>query len=108
MIYFSHRLEELYALCQDVTVLRDGRVVHSGPLAGLGRLQLISHMLGRDLAEVRREGLTSFSDTHGGADGEPLLHAEGLTKRHLLHGITFDVRPGEVTGLGGLLGSGRS
>jgi monosaccharide-transporting ATPase len=108
IIYVSHRLDELYALCQDVTVLRDGRVVHSGPLEGLGRLPLISHMLGRDLAEVRREGLTSFSDTHGAVDSEPLLHAEGLTKRHLLHDITFDVRRGEVTGLGGLLGSGRS
>jgi ribose transport system ATP-binding protein len=108
IIYVSHRLDELYALCQNVTVLRDGRVVHSGPLEGLGRLPLISHMLGRDLAEVRREGLTSFSDTHGTVDSEPLLQAEGLTKRHLLHDISFAVRPGEVTGLGGLLGSGRS
>jgi ribose transport system ATP-binding protein len=108
IIYVSHRLDELYALCQNVTVLRDGRVVHSGPLEGLGRLPLISHMLGRDLAEVRREGLTSFSDTHGTVDSEPLLQAEGLTKRHLLHDISFAVRPGEVTGFGGLLGSGRS
>jgi galactofuranose transport system ATP-binding protein len=108
IIYVSHRLDELYELCQSVTVLRDGRVVHSGNLGDLTRLQLISHMLGRDLAEVRREGLTSFSDTHGASDTEPLLRAEGLTKRHLLHDVSFEVRPGEVTGLGGLLGSGRS
>jgi monosaccharide-transporting ATPase len=107
IIYVSHRLDELYELCRNVTVLRDGRVVHAGPLEGLGRLQLISHMLGRDLAEVRREGLTRFSE-HDAGDRPPLLHADGLTKRHLLHGISFDVRPGEVTGLGGLLGSGRS
>jgi monosaccharide-transporting ATPase len=108
IIYVSHRLDELYELCSRVTVLRDGRVVHAGPIAGLDRLTLISHMLGRDLAEVRREGLTSFSDAHGATDAAPLLRAEGLSKRHLLHGVSFDVRPGEVTGLAGLLGSGRS
>ncbi|MBB5868004.1 ribose transport system ATP-binding protein [Allocatelliglobosispora scoriae] len=108
IVYVSHRLDELYQLCDRVTVLRDGRVVHSGELAGLDRLQLISHMLGRDIADVRRGGLTRFSDTHGGTDAEPILQARGLTKRHVLHDISFDVRPGEVTGLGGLLGSGRS
>jgi len=56
VLYVSHRLDELYALCSTVTVLRDGRVVHSGRLADLPRLVLISHMLGRDLAQVRREG----------------------------------------------------
>jgi galactofuranose transport system ATP-binding protein len=107
VLYVSHRLDELYELCSRVTVLRDGKVVHSGPLAALDRLTLISRMLGRDLAQVRSEGRTRFSD-HGPADAAPLLRAEGLTRRHVLHGVSFDVRPGEVTGLGGLLGSGRS
>jgi ribose transport system ATP-binding protein len=109
VIYVSHRLDELYQLCDRVTVLRDGRVVHAGPLAGLDRLRLVSHMLGRDLIEVRREGLTRFAaGGHDAIDAEPLLRAQGLRKRHLLHGVSLDVRPGEVTGLGGLLGSGRS
>jgi len=90
------------------SVLRDGRVVHSGQLAGLNRLTLISQMLGRDLAQVRREGVTNFSEGHAAAQAQPLLVAEGLTKRHVLHGVSLAVRPGEVTGLGGLLGSGRS
>jgi ribose transport system ATP-binding protein len=108
ILYVSHRLDELYRLCSGVTVLRDGRVVHSGQLAGLDRLALVSHMLGRDLAQVRREGLTKFTGHTGTVTAEPYLRAEGLNKRHVLHGVSFGVRPGEVVGLGGLLGSGRS
>ncbi|MBM0256395.1 sugar ABC transporter ATP-binding protein [Micromonospora sp. 4G55] len=108
VVYVSHRLDELYQLCDRVTVLRDGRVVHTGALAGLDRLRLVSAMLGRDLAEVRRDGVTGFTGDHTARDGEPVLRVEGLRKRHLLHDVSFTVRPGEVTGLGGLLGSGRS
>ncbi|MGK5444484.1 sugar ABC transporter ATP-binding protein [Micromonospora sp. URMC 105] len=108
VVYVSHRLDELYQLCDRVTVLRDGRVVHTGALAGLDRLRLVSAMLGRDLAEVRRDGVTGFTGDHTARDGEPVLRVDGLRKRHLLHDVSFTVRPGEVTGLGGLLGSGRS
>ncbi|MDI1464747.1 sugar ABC transporter ATP-binding protein [Catellatospora sp. KI3] len=107
IIYVSHRLDELYRLCDRVTVLRDGRGVHSGKLADLDRLHLVSHMLGRDPAAVSREGLTGFEGHHD-TDAEPLVSVRGLTRRHVLHDVSFDVRPGEVTGLGGLLGSGRS
>jgi monosaccharide-transporting ATPase len=107
IIYVSHRLDELYRICDRVTVLRDGRVVHTGPLADLNRLRLVSLMLGRDVAEVRRHGLTRFSESHAAA-GEPVLQVRHLSKRHVLSDVSFDVRPGEVTGLGGLLGSGRS
>jgi ribose transport system ATP-binding protein len=106
--YVSHRLDELYRVCDRVTVLRDGRVVHTGPLAELDRLRLVSLMLGRDVAEVRRHGLTRFSESHTAAADEPVLRVRDLTRRHVLSGVSFDVRPGEVTGLGGLLGSGRS
>ena len=108
IIYVSHRLDELYRICDRVTVLRDGRVVHTGPLAALDRLRLVALMLGRDVAEVRRHGVTQFSDSHTAAATEPVLRVRSLTKRHVLDGVSFDVRPGEVTGLGGLLGSGRS
>jgi galactofuranose transport system ATP-binding protein len=105
--YVSHRLDELYQICDRVTVLRDGQVVHSGELAGLDRLRLVSLMLGREMAEVRRHGVTAFSE-HSAATTEPVLRVRGLSKRHVLADISFDVLPGEVTGLGGLLGSGRS
>ncbi|MFE2937826.1 sugar ABC transporter ATP-binding protein [Streptomyces sp. NPDC059255] len=107
VIYVSHRLDELYEICDTVTVLRDGHRVHAGPLAGLDRLRLVSLMLGREMGEVRGEGLTKFSGGHD-TGGEPVLEAIDLTLRQVLHGVSLRVRPGEVVGLGGLLGSGRS
>ncbi|WP_245679302.1 sugar ABC transporter ATP-binding protein [Actinomadura hibisca] len=108
VVYVSHRMDELFRVCDRVTVLRDGRLVHTGALADLDRLRLVSLMLGRDAAEVRAHGLTKFSGDHERADDAPVLEARGLTRRHQLHGVSVTVRPGEVVGLGGLLGSGRS
>jgi galactofuranose transport system ATP-binding protein len=108
VLYVSHRLDELYRICDRVTVLRDGRVVHSGPLADLPRLRLVAAMLGRDLDEVRREGTTAFESTSTAAAEAPVLEASGLSRRHVLDGISLTVRPGEIVGLGGLLGAGRS
>ncbi|MFD8570640.1 sugar ABC transporter ATP-binding protein [Streptomyces sp. NPDC059639] len=107
VVYVSHRLDELYEVCDTVTVLRDGKVVHTGNLADLDRLGLVSLMLGRAIGDVQDEGLTKFSGEHDAA-AEPILRAEELTARHQLHGVSLEVRPGEVVGLGGLLGSGRS
>jgi len=108
VLYVSHRLDELYAVCDTVTVLRDGRLVHDGKLGELDRLSLVSTMLGRELGEVRREGATKFSGHHTAADDRPVLTAEALDVPHRLHGVSLAVRPGEVVGLGGLLGSGRT
>ena len=108
VLYVSHRLDELYRICDRVTVLRDGRVVHTGPLAELPRLRLVAAMLGRDLDEVRREGSTRFDGASSVAAGAPVLEATGLARRHVLDGVSLTVRPGEIVGLGGLLGAGRS
>jgi monosaccharide-transporting ATPase len=108
IVYVSHRLDELYQICDAVTILRDGRVVHTGALADLERIRLVSLMLGRDMAEVRREGYTGFTGEHEALDVAPVLRASALRSRHKLHGVDVDVRPGEVVGLGGLLGAGRS
>jgi ribose transport system ATP-binding protein len=107
VVYVSHRMDELYEICDSVTVLRDGRVVHTGPLADLDRLRLVALMLGREIGEVRQEGMTKFSGAHDTA-AEPVLTAENLTVRHRLQDVSVSLRPGEVVGLGGLLGSGRS
>jgi galactofuranose transport system ATP-binding protein len=107
VIYVSHRLEELYEICDRVTVLRDGRVAHTGELSDLSRLQLIAHMLGRELAEVEKEGATGFGEEHEAAK-EPILVAQGLTQHPRLREVSLDVHPGEVVGLAGLLGAGRS
>jgi monosaccharide-transporting ATPase len=109
ILYVSHRLDELYQICDAVTILRDGKVVHTGQLKDLERIRLVSLMLGRDMSEVRQEGATAFSGEMTGDTGAPpVLKVTDLNSRHKLHDISFEVRPGEVVGLGGLLGAGRS
>ncbi|MFD4029750.1 sugar ABC transporter ATP-binding protein [Streptomyces sp. NPDC058637] len=108
VLYVSHRMDELYRICDRVTVLRDGRHIHTGDLADLDRMQLVSMMLGRDLAEVRRSGVTSFAAEGHEAARTPVLTATGLSSHHHLHDISLSLYAGEVLGLGGLLGSGRS
>ena len=106
VIYVSHRLDEIYEICDRVTVLRDGQNVRTDEVAGLPKLDLIAAMLGRELEEAER-GATSFGEDHEVA-GEPVLVAQNLTREHLLDDVSLEVRPGEVIGLAGLLGAGRS
>ena len=109
VVYVSHRLEELYSICDRVTVMRDGRVVHTGDIAALDRLRLISLMLGRELSTVRDHGATAFDGgRQNTAGGVPALRAKELTVRHRVHGVSLDIHQGEVVGLGGLLGAGRT
>jgi monosaccharide-transporting ATPase len=107
IVYVSHRLDELFRICDRVTVMRDGRVVHESPMSEVDRLRLVSLMLGRDMEKVERSGVTEFSP-HDRATGAPVLQASHLSSRRRLDDVSVDVRPGEVVGLGGLLGAGRS
>ena len=106
VVYVSHRLEELYEICERVTVLRDGKVVHAGDLAELPRLELIATMLGREVPEVEQR--TAAHEAREARAGEPLLEAQNLTAHHAPRDVSIDVRRGEVVGLAGLLGSGRT
>ncbi len=109
VIYVSHKLDELFVICERVTVLRDGRRVHVGPIAELDRPRLVALMLGRDVAEVQRHGMTSFGAAGREGPAEtPVLEASHLTHAPRLRDVSLAVRPGEVVGLGGLLGAGRS
>ncbi|MFJ2874782.1 sugar ABC transporter ATP-binding protein [Streptomyces sp. NPDC087298] len=108
VLYVSHRMDELYRICDRVTVLRDGRHVHTGDLVGLDRTRLVSMMLGRDLSEARRTGPTGLGGAEHHAARTPVLTATGLDRRHQLHDVSLSLYGGEVLGLGGLLGSGRS
>ncbi len=100
VIYITHRLEELRAIGDRVTVLRDGETVHSGPLGEISSDQLIRHMVGRELASVYSRNALE--------PGEELLAARGLTRKPLLDGITFSLRAGEIVGMAGLIGAGRT
>jgi galactofuranose transport system ATP-binding protein len=110
VLYVTHKLDEVFRICQDVTVLRDGRKVFTGEVAATDRLGLVATMLGRNVEEVRAHGMTSFGDdTPAPADfGAPVLRADDLSRRGALTHVTLDVHRGEVVGLAGLLGSGRS
>jgi ribose transport system ATP-binding protein len=101
LVYISHRLEELRAIADRVTVLRDGHVVTTAPMAEMSNEALIAAMSGRELAAEMREPPPPPGT-------EPLLRVRDLGRGGRLHGISLEVHAGEVVGLAGLMGSGRS
>lgn len=107
VIFVSHKLDELYAICDRVTVMRDGRTVRVAALKDMGKLDLVATMLGRDLAEVRKTGATAFAPAAHAA-GENILNVDGLRAGRRLSDVSLSVRKGEIIGLAGLLGSGRT
>jgi len=101
IVYISHRLEELRALADRVTVLRDGGVVTTVPLAETSNDALILAMSGRELATV-----DAARDERPA--GDVVLEVRGLGRRGRLHDVSLEVRAGEIVGLAGLVGAGRS
>jgi ABC-type sugar transport system ATPase subunit len=100
-IYVSHRMEEIFRLADTVTVLRDGRHVGTRPAAALDTGALIEMMIGRRLADYFPPTLTAEA-------GNELLGVEGLSHPPRFDGISFSLRAGEVLGVAGLVGAGRS
>ncbi|MEM5330388.1 sugar ABC transporter ATP-binding protein [Paraburkholderia sp. JHI2823] len=100
IIYVSHRLSELFDIADDYTVFRDGAYVESGRMADIDRAHLVRTIVGRELAAVDRDRRP--------ADGAVCLSARGLTRAGEFEDIGLDVRRGEILGIYGLMGSGRS
>ena len=100
IIYISHRLEEIETIADRVTVLRDGRWVATEPQTGLTRDAMIKMMVGREV--------TSVFPVRQSAPGEVMLEVRHVTRHGVLHDINFEVRAGEVVGLAGLVGAGRT
>jgi len=100
LIYISHRLEEVLRIGDRVTVLRDGAHVVTRPGAGMTQHDLIEAMVGRKLMAPVKTGAPPT--------GDDVLRVSGLTRRSEFEDVTFAVREGEVLGLGGLVGAGRS
>ncbi|RZD54568.1 D-xylose ABC transporter ATP-binding protein [Streptomyces albidoflavus] len=100
VLFISHRLEEVFEICSRVTTLRDGAWIASEPLAQMAEDDLVRRMVGRDLAELypKREV----------APGPVALSVRRLTREGVFTDISFDVRQGEIVGLAGLVGAGRT
>src|SRR6266404_3625041 len=100
VIYITHRLEELRAIGDRVTVLRDGETVHSGAMGEVTTDQIIRHMVGRELTSIyNRDPLPP---------GEEILRVEHLRREPVLKDISFCLRAGEIVGMAGLIGAGRT
>jgi monosaccharide-transporting ATPase len=106
VVFVSHRLDELYAVCDRVTIMRDGRTIEQRPMSEISRYELVSKMLGRELAEELSH--RRADEQVALADRPPLLEAVDLHRGRALDGVSVSIRPGEIVGLAGLLGSGRS
>jgi rhamnose transport system ATP-binding protein len=100
VLFISHRLDEVFALCRRVTVMRDGRHVFSGQLEGLTNGDLVSRMVGRELDALFPKQPTER--------GEVALSVRRLTREGVFFDVSFDVHHGEIVGLAGLVGAGRS
>jgi rhamnose transport system ATP-binding protein len=100
VLFISHRLEEVFEICQRVTVMRDGRRVLARELAGLTADELVRAMVGRKLDDRVADGRA--------APGERVLKVERLTREGVFIDVSFDVRAGEIVAMSGLVGSGRS
>ncbi|MFL5620331.1 MAG: sugar ABC transporter ATP-binding protein [Gemmatimonadaceae bacterium] len=100
-IYVSHRMPEIFQLCDAVTILRDGRHVATRPTASLTESDLVQMMIGRPLAEY-------FGRHSSAGVGDEVLRVEGLTVPGKFEDVSFSVHAGEIVGLAGLMGAGRS
>lgn len=103
-IYISHKLDEVFAISDRITVLRDGATVFSAAAVETDKNEIIRHMVGRELGDLfpRRQS----------TPGEVVLHVDGLCMKldgvERLRGVNLEVRAGEVVGIGGLMGAGRT
>ncbi|HXJ80228.1 MAG TPA: sugar ABC transporter ATP-binding protein, partial [Candidatus Methylomirabilis sp.] len=101
VVFVSHRLEEIRRIADDVSVLRDGKRVFSGLVAQVDDAALIRHMVGRDVEYARQAPTVP-------APGAPLLEVAGLGRGRSFAGVSLVVRRGEIVGLAGLVGAGRT
>jgi ribose transport system ATP-binding protein len=100
VIYVSHRMEEIFEICDRVTVFRDGKYVATRKVAETSMAELVNFIVGRDI-----EVLPARAET---APGAVVLEVRGLSKRGMLRDVNFSLRRGEIVGLSGLVGAGRT
>ena len=100
LVFISHRFDEVFALCDHVTVMRDGSYISTDRVAETTESQIVAKMVGREVGEL-------FPKTPAEI-GDVVLDVQGLETAGEFHGVSFQVRAGEIVGLAGLVGAGRS
>lgn len=100
LVFISHRFDEVFELCDAITVLRDGEYVSTDAISDVTVDEIVARMVGREVAEL-------FPKTHA-EPGDVVLDVAGLSSKGAFHDVTFQVRAGEIVGLAGLVGAGRS
>ena len=104
MIFISHALEEALTHADRITVLRNGQIMATGPATGFDRSRLIHDMIGEELLERKHTASTSRAPL----SARPILRVENIRMGNMVNNMSFSIFPGEITGIAGLIGSGRS
>lgn len=105
IIFISHKLDEVFTICDRTTILKDGKLVGSYDMDKITKLEMVSKMIGRDASNVLERSVGEFEEKPGMI---PLVHTKNIDNRVKLHGISIDIRPGEIVGIAGLLGAGKT
>ena len=100
IIYITHKMDEVFQIADDITVFRDGRHIATVPAAETDRNSLIAMMVGREL--------TNIFPKEEAPIGEVVLSVRNLSRKGIIHDVSFDLRRGEILGLAGLMGAGRT
>jgi rhamnose transport system ATP-binding protein len=100
VLFISHRLDEVFALCDTATVMRDGAVVHAARIADMTPDEMVKRMVGRELS--------TLFPKQDAAVGDTVLGVHRLTREGVFFDVSFEVRAGEIVALAGLVGAGRS
>ena len=100
VLFISHRLDEVFAICDTVTVMRDGAVVHDAAVADMTTDEMVRRMVGRELGALYPKQAAQI--------GERVLEVKRLTREGVFFDISFEVRAGEIVALAGLVGAGRT
>ncbi len=100
IVYISHKMDEIYSVCDAVTVLRDGKFIHTGSVSDVSEKDLIRMMVDRDVSELFPKQESEI--------GEVLLEVKNLTVAGKFRDVSFELRRGEILGVAGLMGAGRT
>jgi ribose transport system ATP-binding protein len=104
ILYISHRLAEIYRIADMVTILRDGRLIDTVPVADIDQITLVNKMVGRDLKDI----FPAKSAATASPGEPPVLEVQGLSRPGEFEDVSFSLRKGEILGFSGLVGSGRT